>query len=777
MKKILFFYVLFFSISIFADNYVDSITLTKIKKLVQKEEEIALAYKKYILEKGVNPTTLNDLKTANYLPKGFDIINPFAKQITIILDNNSTITDKKDDIHKIRGFESTDPKLKSNLYDYYYSNKYRIYTKAPLSINNSNVEIILSTKEKFIYENSSKITITAPDNSSKTPKDSYYLDENGVLHWYDASGDYKYSFDKELVLDESVTLFDDNGIVTEEYKDLVRNIEFAGMTILYEKNEVAEEHVNIGSGSVIKVNQQTRDIGKTVIQFTRRAGGMIVNGDIYTWGNNANKITGIDLGYSGSTDSYRYPVVTGLVRAKAKMYDDDSTDEKDFTKYYDQNYFSSPNRPKFVDFFSAVFYGTCGVSTKGELYCGGTTGLNYSFGNNFTHVDTNRKGEMLYRSTFFDGKTNKAKKVFANNQIWHILGDDNFIYSWGYDGSAFSGNGNLSFNSEICETICTRYDRWGRCTSSYQECSNEPRNVSNIKFSDITYLLTIGHRKIGGLSTTGDIYIWGREYYKDNSSTSFETYDCSNNWQSTNFNLCTPIKVETSNSTMTTTLKFESIQGGLDAFVAKSEDGKYFKISHPKTTKIQVTSIDDAIKSYSEYVAENDAEILSVDFSRKVNEQGLSKRYIPSSGIVWVNSKNELKGDYLSSSLATEDITIFRNAIRQIKWKKIKVIDDDNGMCGIDINNQMYCWGIQSFYRNGNSYSDFMGNTFMIPVFNTNLYDLEKDFLIAEGGYNGYLTNMTSDEWATTNSDGKTGAFFMKYPTYIGGFNYEFIFK
>ena len=114
-------------------------------------------------------------------------------------------------IYKIRGFESTDPKLKSNLYDYYYSNKYRIYTKAPLSINNSNVEIILSSKEKFIYENSSKITITAPDNSSKTPKDSYYLDENGVLHWYDASGDYKYSFDKELVLDENVTLFDDNG--------------------------------------------------------------------------------------------------------------------------------------------------------------------------------------------------------------------------------------------------------------------------------------------------------------------------------------------------------------------------------------------------------------------------------------------------------------------------------------------------------------------------------------------------------------------------------------
>ena len=759
MKKFLVFVILLVCTTLFANNVVDSITLTKIKKLVQKEEEIAAAYKKYILEKGVNPTTLNDLKTANYLPKGFDIINPFGKQITIILDNNSTTTNKKDDIHKIRGFESTDPKLKSNLYDFYYSNKYRTHTKAPLSINNSNIEIILSSKERFMYENSSKITTTAPNNSTKTPKDSYYLDKNGVLHWYDSSGNYKYSFDKELVLDESVTLLNSDGSVNSNYKNLVKDIEFAGMTILYKKDAVAQEHINIGSGSVVKVNQQTRDIGKTVIQFSRRAGGMIVNGDIYTWGNNANKITGINLGYSGSTGTNRFPVITGLVPIRAKMYDDDSTDGKDFTKYYDQNYFSSPNRPKFVDFFSAVFFGTCGISTKGELYCGGTTGLDYSFGNNFTHVDnTNRKGEMLYRSTFFDGKTNKAKKVFANNQIWHILGEDGTLYRWGYDfGSGFSGNGYLDFNYYSGST------------------TKNPEIISSVKFSDITYLLTIGHRKIAGLSTTGDIYIWGREYYIDNSSTSFETYSCSNNWQSTNFNLCTPTKVETSNSTMTTTLKFESIQGGLDAFVAKNENGKYYKISHPKTKKIQVISIDEAIKSYSEYVAENDAEILSVDFSRKIDEQGLSKRYIPSSGIVWVNSKNELKGDYFTA--INKDDRVFKDAIKQIKWKKIKVIDDDNGMCGIDVNNQMYCWGIQSFYRNGGTNSDFMGNTFMIPVFNTNLYDLDKDFLIAEGGSNGHLTNMTSGDWATTNSDGKTGAFFMKYPTYIGGFNYEFIFK
>ena len=56
-------FLLFLSVNyLFADNYIDSLTLTKIKKLVQKEEEIALAYKKYLLEKGTNPTTIEVFK-------------------------------------------------------------------------------------------------------------------------------------------------------------------------------------------------------------------------------------------------------------------------------------------------------------------------------------------------------------------------------------------------------------------------------------------------------------------------------------------------------------------------------------------------------------------------------------------------------------------------------------------------------------------------------------------------------------------------------------------
>lgn len=737
----------FFCINLLFANTeeIDSLTLSKIKKLVEKEESIALAYKKYLLKNGKNPSTIKELKDANYLPKGFDSINPFGKEIILILDENLTTTNKKDDKHKIKGFETTDAKLKSNLYDYYYSNKYRTYTKAPLSINNSNIEISLSSKEKFIYENKDKITTTT------ATANKYLLDSNGVLHWYDSTTKYKYSFDKELLLDSSVNPLNANGTINDTYKELVKDVMFSGLTILYKKDtNTAEEYISISDDSVIKVKNETKDIGKTVIQFTRRAGGMIVNGDIYTWGNNANKITGINKDYTGKTGDYRYPVITGLVRAKAKMYDDDSTDGKDFTKHYTQNYFSSPNRPKFIDFFSTVYSGTCGISTKGELYCGGTTGLDYEFGLSFTHVDNNRNGEMLYRSTFFDGSSTdkKAKKIFSNNQLWLILSEDEYIYRWGYDHSGFSGNGSANFNRTSMNT------------------SKIPEKITtSTKFSDITYLLTIGYRKIGALSTTGDVYIWGVESENSNNK------DCTETWESIYFNLCTPTKIETTNSTMTSTLKFESIQGGLESFIAKTEGGKYYKIYQPKNKKIQVISINDSIKTYSEYKENDDTEILSIDFSSKLDTGSLLKN----EGIVWVNSKYELKGDYFT--VANKDDAIFKNAIKKIKWKKIKVIDDDNGMCGIDVNDQMYCWGIQSFYRNGSSSIDYMGNTFMIPVFNTNLYDSNKDFLVAEGGYDGHLTNMTSDTWETTNSAGKTGAFFMKYPTYIGGFNYEFIFK
>jgi hypothetical protein len=742
-----------FSLNIFAaENYIDSITLTKVKKLIEKEEEIAIAYKKYLLEKGEIPDEISTLITNSYLPKGFDTINPFGKEIKFTTSTSYSTNDSLPD----------NSEIKTNLFDYYYSNKYRVYTKAPISVSNSKVEIILSTKEKFIYTNNAKITTVQSDAINETAG-KYYLDKNSVLHWYQ-EGAYKFSVDKDLIIDSSVTILDSDGNISTEFTDLMedKNVTFAGQTILYNNTDdnVASEYLYLGSSTgIVKVNSETKDIGKTVIQFSRRAGGMIVNGDIYTWGNNAANITGIDhtafentytteTGSSGITG--RFPVLTGLVRVKAKIYDDNSTDDKDLSEFYDNNYFSSPLRPKFVDFFSTVYHSTCGISTTGALYCGGRKGSTYTFGTNFTHVDSSADKEMLYRSTYFDGITNKATKIFANNQIWLILSQDGDIYRWGYDfGSGFSGNGSTKYNYSSINSNLT------------PEKLTISDSGTSVKFSDITYLLTIGYRKMGALSTNGDIYIWGIE---DNISNS----KCSETWESINFNLCSPTKVTKTNSTLTSDITFESIYGGLEAFIALGSDGKYYKIHQPIKKKIQVELINDSIKNYSDYNLDDDSKLLSVDFSSKLSGSSLNIN----EGIVWVNEKNELKGDYFTYDNSTDQT--FKDSINKIKWKKIKVIADDNGMCGIDIYNQMYCWGIQSFYRSGSGNSNYVGNTFMIPVFNTNLFDLDKDYLVAEGGNSNYLTNMTSTPWTTTDS---SGPFFIKYPTYIGGFNYEFIFK
>ncbi|QOG11232.1 hypothetical protein [Arcobacter sp. FWKO B] len=711
-----------FTFSLFAsDLYVDNIELAKAKKLVQKEEQIALAYKKYILKYGAKPT-IDNLISNGFLPQGFSKINPFGKEMKI-----STTT------HTIEDGLPVSLRMKAHIYDYYYANINRVNTKAPISIKNNYTQMVLSTKEEYIIsmKNENKLTSVKSEARNK-----YYLDDKGVLNWYDNDGKYVYSYDKNLLIDD---MFDTSGnIKTAIYNLLETNKAlYAGQIIYNLKDNVAQKHLNIGGEGkkIVKIGGSQKDIGKTIIQFTRRAGGMIVNGDIYTWGNNANKITGIEKNtYTGSGGSNRYPVINSLVRAKVKTYDN-AIDSR--------NYFSSPLRPKFVDFFATVYHGTCGVATDGAIYCGGSTGAETT--NLFTNINKDgSSAEMLYKSSFFDGSTGKkATKIMANNQIWLILANTSIepidgsykngqIWRWGRDFAGFSGDS---------KNTTYKYDNTGNPTELIVTSGG-----TKVLFKDLTYLLTIGYRKMGALSNEGDVWIWGLDDYY--------TQNCTQTIGGKSVNLCIPYKVSSN-------IAFSSLKGGLQGFVAKGVDGNFYKISQKWGELPKVESLTDAIRNSGD-----DNEILAVDLSSKLSGTSL----IENAGIVWVNSKNELRGDYFTASNVND--TLFKKAIETIKWKNIKVIEDDNGMCGIDIYNQMYCWGIVSYTRSGTSTTDYIGNTFMLPVFNTNLYDLDKDFLVAEGGRNGHLTPISSGDWTTGG-----GTFFLKYPTYIGGFNYEFIFK
>lgn len=728
MKNFVTFIFLFFTTTLFANSYVDSITLTKIKKLVQKEEEIAIAYKKYVTKTGKVPSNLSVLVTndGTYLPRGYNIFNPFGKQIT--LDTTK---------HRIQSYLPKE--LKSNLYDYYYNEKYRTYTKPPLNMSDYS-KIILSSDEDYIVENSANITTVKNDAVSK-----FYLDEKGVIHWYDENNQYKFTITNDLLVDESVPILNDDGTKSSTFKNLVedKNFFYAGQKILKKNEDKTEEYIYKDKNDVIDLNTG-KTVGQTILRFSRRGGGMIVNGDIYTWGNNAKQIVGIgnnNYTKSDGTAGTANPVITTLVRAKALSYE---------TEFDNKSFYSSPIRPKFIDFSSTVWHSTCGVTTKGELYCGGRYALEDSYTNFYNYTKGSLTNiENLYKSTFFDGVNYKAKTVFPLGATYLVLAkqindtvDGYNVYFWGSNNSnGWAGTGN---NTEV--NVRT------------------PQKVSDRRFKEMVYTISEPYRRVAALDYEGDIYTWGLD-------TNITSNSCEQTLATGSVNFCSPIKV-------LSTVNFTSIIASQRDFIATDSEGKFYKISQPKISNVGslavVENLNDLIKLYTSDIAgnsyneEDDSRIISVDISSKspISEDNYAK------GIVWVNSKNQLKGDYFTEQNKTDPI--FQNAIKKIKWTMIRVIEDKNGMCGIDVNYQMYCWGDMTFYGGSND----AGNTFMLPVFMSNLHDEAKDFLFVEGGIvdevSSMVTTMTSGDWTTTDSK---KPFFMKYPTYIGGFNYEFIFK
>ena len=336
--------LIFLSCSLYSSQVnFDVIELAKIKKLINKEEQIASAYKKYLISKGTIPT-LSNLIDEDYLPKGFTKSNLFGSGTSNELELVTTAS-----TFKIKNNLSSTLKLKSTSLDAYYSNENRVFSKAAIS-STDNTKISLTKHEEFIQEliDDSKISKTKVNAK-------YLLDDEGILHWYNSSGKLMYSYGEDnLLAYPDAKLVDEDGNINNLLNDdgtansdafilalADSEILYAGQTIFNILGDTADEYINIGGDTgIISTSSSSRDIGKTIIQFSRRSGGMIVNGDIYTWGNNGNKIVGFDNSAYTTTNGVagsKYPVITGLVRAKAKTY----TNNIDGV-----NYFSSPLRPK-----------------------------------------------------------------------------------------------------------------------------------------------------------------------------------------------------------------------------------------------------------------------------------------------------------------------------------------------------------------------------------------------------------------------------------------------
>ena len=138
MKKLLI--ILIFNLFLFADNAANIISLNNIKKVVQKEEYIALAINKYLLENLRVPKTADNkidweiLKTPNYLGVNFNIINVYTQEnVEVYFENNYAYIQGA--IYNPEEYEET----KKYVYTYYADDIYRINTFAPKDITPINL--------------------------------------------------------------------------------------------------------------------------------------------------------------------------------------------------------------------------------------------------------------------------------------------------------------------------------------------------------------------------------------------------------------------------------------------------------------------------------------------------------------------------------------------------------------------------------------------------------------------------------------------------------------
>ena len=701
-------FILFIPLFLFCNSInLESLDLSKIKKVVQKEEEIAKEYKKFINKKGKAPT-LAELMDDEFLKEGFSSKNPYGKEISI----DSTE-------HEIDAYLLDESVvLSSNIYDYYYNNKYREFTNSPTNLQTNKVNIILSTNEKFISSNSDIISTIKP-TSTQTLENKYYLDENGVLNWYGSDEKYKFSINENLIVDKSVEITVYEGTLTSQFENLLldsRLVLYPGQKIYHEKNGVVLEYVYTNDKLVLISNDFSVD--KNQIYISSNSGSAIINGDLYTWGNSINAMVPLQKNNFKKEDGslvshHSYPVYLTPIRNRIK----------------NDTYFSSPLRVKFIDVFANTLNGTCAVSENYEVYCS-KNGEFYEFGTNFTHVDDSTDEYLLYKSTFFNGVATspQAIKIFAIDKLWFILTKQKDIYIWGTNNEGFASNGTLDFNNNPLDT------------TKIPEKIDISDGSTLVKFDDIAFSRKEGYRKILALSDSGDLYIWSADDFNSDG-------ECEVLWDGESYNLCSAKKIETS-------LKFKSIKASFQSFIALSNDDKYYKINHEKDKKIEIVDLN----------LQNSI-ITDIAISSKINGSSMQS----SAGIVYIDKENKLNGDYLN--LINQSDVLFKNTISEMRWKKIHILNDNNDACAIDINNQMYCWGKMVSRRSGTSDKEVAQNSFLLPAFDTNVYDLTKDYMVIQGGIDT-LTSISSGSWLDSDGD-----FYLKYPTFIGGFNYDFEFK
>ena len=388
----------------------------------------------------------------SYLGKNFTKTNPFTKnQLIVIFDeeNNSFIKGILEEEIKFR----TDYNY---LYSFYNNNQFRVNTQSPQ--DNTKEKLFLGSQvlygklqeeirkelhagEKILFDGQTCI------------KDEYFYEiRNGKLIYKNCREGY------------SIDVYQESPIYLEDSEDLNYVKAKIGDKAYVQKNgewfeyyyqgSVLNPWISVGDGTALTSKVEDEEaFDEKILKYIpnakdlviRQSGGcMLANGDIFCWGNNANKKVGIStygqIDQGLSPDFINTPIMLKTqidnIRVGSTTYDIKS-----------KNWYNNPYRVKF-DKMSMNSTNVCGISpiftdgvnasvkVGGDLYCNGRI--------NSTYYEDLAVGvsesSILKRNKFFytgkaDGLNNSTeiylKDIAMVEDAIAVLSDTGRIYTIG----------------------------------------------------------------------------------------------------------------------------------------------------------------------------------------------------------------------------------------------------------------------------------------------------------------------------------------------------------
>ena len=472
--KIIFSILIFINL-LFANSENISM-MNNIKNVIQKEEYIALAINKYILQTATipkdddNKIDWDKLVTEEYLGINFNKTNPLTNEnMEIAFDSKNTAY--------IKGVIKEESEYESDnkyLYNFYINKLFRVNTIAPFDTTKEKLtigsQILYSDIQKeivsLITENDANKKIKLSNQECVSNLYFYELDNGKLIYKYCKSAS------------SSVEVYQESPIYLEDWEDLQYIKANIGDKAYVKKNGTWYEYyyqgdasikwIATGIGDALTSNDDSLDLEDRILSYIpdskdlvfRRDGGcMLANGDIFCWGNNLYKKAGIET--YGQLDQTLSPdYVNTPVMLKVQISD---TEQKSI------NWYNNPYRIKFekmslnstnVCGVSPIFDYFDGVQKKfgGDLYCNGLVSSTY-----FEDIEESKNStSILKRNKFFyTGKSDElenASEIYLTDivmveDVVAVLSDAGKIYTFGrnYNGALGIGKNDFFFtqNSPI----------------------------------------------------------------------------------------------------------------------------------------------------------------------------------------------------------------------------------------------------------------------------------------------------------------------------------------